>query len=209
MGSDCSVHLLMDGSEQAMAAALAAEAEVRRIEARYSRFREDSELGRINRAAAAGSDIEIDQEAAGLIGFAIACFFKSGGAFDISAGLLRSAWNFSDQRLPDQGEIDALLPRVGLENVRLFGSRLSFARPGMSLDLGGLGKEYAADRAAENCQALGARHGFVNLAGDIRVIGSQTGRSALADWNPPPARSGRAPDPGRTCRWRACDERRL
>jgi FAD:protein FMN transferase len=43
----------------------------------------------------------------------------------------------------------------------------------MELDLGGLGKEYAADRAAEVCVSLGARHGFINLGGVIRVIGPQ------------------------------------
>jgi len=57
--------------------------------------------------------------------------------------------------------------------VTLSDGLLSFAQAGMELDFGGLGKEYAADRAAEVCGELGAGHGFVDLGGDIRVIGAQ------------------------------------
>ena len=152
---------------------MAAEAEVRRIEARYSRFRVDSELTRINLVAAAGGATDVDPETAGLVAYAKACFQSSAGAFDITSGLLRQAWDFSKARLPEQREIDALLPRIGLDKVSLSDGRLSFAQAGMELDLGGLGKEYAADRAAEVCNEMEARHGFVDLGGDIRVIGPQ------------------------------------
>jgi FAD:protein FMN transferase len=174
MASDCAVHVHAETSAASTMIALAAEAEVRRIEARYSRYRADSELARINLVAAAGGVTDIDPETAGLITYAKACFQSSGGAFDITSGLLRTAWNFSVPRLPSQPEIDALLPRIGLDKVTLSDGRLSFAQSDMELDLGGLGKEYAADRAAEVCCSLGARHGFVDLGGDIRVIGPQS-----------------------------------
>ncbi|MGA7993736.1 MAG: FAD:protein FMN transferase [Bradyrhizobium sp.] len=97
--------------------AVAAEAEVRRIEARYSRYRADSELTRINLVAAAGGATDVDPETAGLVAYAKACFQSSDGAFDITSGLLRQAWDFSKARLPEQREIDALLPRIGLDKV--------------------------------------------------------------------------------------------
>ena len=175
MASDCAAHVQAETRAASVAIALAAEAEVRRIEARYSRYRGDSELSRINGVAAVGGETEVDAETAGLIAYAKACFQSSGGGFDITSGLLRQAWNFSDARLPEQSELDALLPRVGLDKVSLANGRLSFAQAGMELDLGGLGKEYAADRAAEICCEMGARHGFVDLGGDIRVIGPQEG----------------------------------
>jgi len=173
MASASAVHLQAESLASSTLIALAAEAEVRRIEARYSRYRTDSELARINTIAAAGGSTDIDAETVGLIAYAKACFQSSEGAFDITSGLLRRVWDFSAARLPEQREIDALLPHIGLDKVTLSGSRLSFAVAGMELDLGGLGKEYAADRAAEVCSALGARHGFVDLGGDIRVIGPQ------------------------------------
>lgn len=173
MASDCAVHVQAATQAASAAIAIAAEAEVRRIEARYSRYRADSELTRINRVAAAGGATDIDPETAGLIAYAKACFQGSAGAFDISSGLLRHAWDFSKARVPEQRDIDALLPRIGLDKVALSDGRLAFAQAGMELDLGGLGKEYAADRAAEICGELDARHGFVDLGGDIRVIGPQ------------------------------------
>ena len=173
MASDCAVHVQAATAAASAAIAMAAEAEVRRIEARYSRFRVDSELTRINLVAAAGGATDVDPETAGLVAYAKACFQSSAGAFDITSGLLRQAWDFSKARLPQQREIDALLPRIGLDKVSLSDGRLSFAQAGMELDLGGLGKEYAADRAAEVCSEMEARHGFVDLGGDIRVIGPQ------------------------------------
>lgn len=173
MASDCAVHLWGETAEHLELFAAGAEAEVRRIETRYSRYRDDSELARINKAAENGGTIDIDAETAGLITYAKACFVKSGGAFDISSGLLRTVWDFSASCLPDQQSIDAVLPFIGFDNVVLANSRLHFRQPGMELDFGGLGKEYAADRAAEVCLELGARHGFVDLGGDIRVIGPQ------------------------------------
>lgn len=173
MASDCAVHLFGETAEMVKRYAAAAEQEVRRIEARYSRYREDSELTRINKVAASGGLTALDAETAGLIAYAKACFTKTEGAFDITSGLLRRVWDFSARRLPDQEAIDAVLPFIGLDQVILSNGQLHFTRAGMELDFGGLGKEYAADRAAEVCAELGARHGFIDLGGDIRVIGSQ------------------------------------
>jgi hypothetical protein len=167
MASDCAVHLCGETAEYLELFAAAAEAEVRRIEARYSRYRGDSEIARINKVAATGGVIDIDAETAGLISFAKACFSKSDGAFDITSGLLRTVWDFSASRLPAPSSINAVLPFIGLDNVALVDSQLHFRKPGMELDFGDLGKEYAADRAAEVCVDLGARHGFIDLGGDI------------------------------------------
>jgi thiamine biosynthesis lipoprotein len=173
MASDCGVHVQAESLAASTMIALAAEAEVGRIEARYSRYRADSELARINLVAAAGGATDVDPETAGLIAYAKACHASSAGAFDVTSGLLRQAWNFSTARLPAQAVIDALLPRIGFDKVTFADGRLAFAQAGMELDLGGLGKEYAADRAAEVCCEHGAQHGFVDLGGDIRVIGPQ------------------------------------
>ncbi len=173
MGSDCALHLYGGTAKNVELLAAAAEAEIRRIEARYSRYRSDSELARINKAAATGGVIDIDAETAGLMAYAKACFAKSDGAFDITSGRLRAVWDFSVSRLPDQRSIDAALPFIGLDNLVLANGQLHFRRPGMELDFGGLGKEYAADRAAEVCADLGMRHGFIDLGGDIRVVGPQ------------------------------------
>jgi thiamine biosynthesis lipoprotein len=173
MGSDCVVHLQGCSPSAAEAILRSAEAEVRRIELKYSRYRADSELSRINAVAADGGETFVDPETRGLIDFAQACHRKSDGAFDITSGLLRAGWDFKGASLPTQSALDRLLPRIGMDKVKLTDVGVAFARAGMELDFGGLGKEYAGDRAAEICVSLGAQHGFVDLGGDIRVIGPQ------------------------------------
>jgi thiamine biosynthesis lipoprotein len=171
LGSQCALRLYAEREADARIAGQAAAEEIARIEARYSRFRADNLLSRINDAAASGSAVELDDETAALIDFAFACYVKSDGQFDVSAGLLRQAWCFSEPTLPGAEAIAALLPRIGLDKVEWRPPRLRFTVPGMELDLGGIGKEYAVDRAAGICIALGIRHGLIDLGGDIRVIG--------------------------------------
>ena len=146
--------------------------DIARLEHRYSRYRADSLLSEINRVADAGGSIPVDSETAALLDYADACHRQSDGLFDITSGLLRRAWRFDSGVLPDRAEIEPLLERIGWHRVGWSDHRLVFP-PGMALDLGGIVKEYAADRAATICRDLGVCHGFVNLGGDIRVIGPQ------------------------------------
>lgn len=169
MGSACSLHLF-DGT---VSVALAAETEVERIEQRYSRYRPDSVLSRLNQVAAAGGTIEVDEETAALLDYAFACHRKSGGRFDITTGILRRAWDFTSARIPAPGEIARWLPLVGLDKLIWNRPLLSFPVAGMELDFGGIGKEYAADRAAAVCAEAGVAHGLIELGGDVRVIGPQ------------------------------------
>jgi thiamine biosynthesis lipoprotein len=171
MGTACVVHLYSNRLAAAERAAVATVLEVQRIECRFSRYRDHSNLSAINRVAQQGQSIEVDAETAALIDHAFAAWEQSEGLFDISSGLLRRAWNFQSGQLADQQDLDVLLPRVGLEKVAWDRPRLTFTVPGMELDLGGLAKEYAADRVAELCQSLDVGHGLVDLGGDIRVFG--------------------------------------
>ena len=175
LGSDCLLRLWHPEKAVSDAAAAAASNEIRRIEARYSRYRPDSELSRINAVAKVGGSIEVDDETAGLIEYAYACYRKSDGLFDITAGLLRQAWQFSSGSLPRRDAVTDLLPRIGLDKVRWSTPRLTFEIAGIELDLGGIGKEYAVDRAVGICTAMDVAHGLVDLGGDIRAIGAHPG----------------------------------
>lgn len=175
MGSPCELLLQAPPSLDVHRAAAAVVADVQRLERRYSRYRDDSDLSAINRVAAAGGSTEVDDETAALLDYAHACHVHSGGRFDISSGLLRSAWRFDQATLPAAEAVRALLGRVGWQRVRWQRPRLSFTVPGMELDLGGIVKEYAADRAVALLQHAGLSHGLVNLGGDVRVLGAQQG----------------------------------
>ena len=171
MGSPCMLQLYTRKRLEAKRIAALAIADVRRLETRYSRYRPDSVLSAINRVAAEGGAITVDAETAQLLNYAHLCHQKSDGLFDISSGLLRQAWDFSSNHLPQRLQIERLLGRVGWNKIDWNAPLLTFPVPGMELDFGGIGKEYAADRAATICLEQGIAHGLVDLGGDIKIIG--------------------------------------
>jgi len=170
MASHCEVRVYAPDEVAARTWSDAAIAEVRRIETKYSRYRDDSVTTAINRAAG-GAAISVDSETASLLDFAAELHAQSDGVFDLTSGVLRRAWDFKTGRVPSQATLDQLLPRVGWSNVQWHSPELRL-RADMEIDFGGIGKEYAADRAAAIVVELGGQHGLVNLGGDVRVIGS-------------------------------------
>lgn len=172
MASPCEIRLAAPDAHAAEEAASAAIADVLRIEAKYSRYRDDSVVGRIN--AAAGRDfIACDDETCQLFAYADHLYRSSDGLFDITSGVLRRAWDFRVPRLPDPARLAATLALVDWPAVRRVGSHVMLPRAGMEIDFGGFGKEYAADRAATLLLEHGVRHGYVNLGGDMRFAGPQ------------------------------------
>ncbi len=171
MGSPCEIQLYADSQAKAKHVADAAIVDVQRLEMRYSRYRSDSFLSAINRIAATGGTIRVDDESAGLLTYAATCYEQSDGLFDITSGILRRAWRFELGKLPEQQQIDILLDHVGWHKLHWSAPELTFSKPGMEIDFGGIVKEYAADRAAALCLSAGIKHGVINLGGDIKVIG--------------------------------------
>lgn len=170
MASPCC--LQMDGQdERAMRqAAKLAIAEVQRIERKFSRYREDSIISRINRSAGLGL-VETDQETSDLLDFAEQLWSLSDGLFDITSGVLRHAWDFKNARLPEPATLERLLPCVGWPQVERHGRQVRLKQAGMELDFGGFGKEYATDRAAAVLASHGIAHALVNLGGDLHALG--------------------------------------
>ncbi len=171
MGSPCDIQLFADAHAQAKRVADAVIADIHRLEALYSRYRGDSFLSTINRVAATGGRITVDDETAGLLNYAAICYEQSDGLFDITSGILRRAWRFDLGKLPEQAQVQELLTKVGWRKLRWAPPVLEFPVAGMELDFGGVVKEYAVDRAAALCWEAGIRHGVINLGGDIKVIG--------------------------------------
>lgn len=149
----------------------AAVREVQRIEAKYSRYRADSVLSRLNAAAGAPDAVAVDDETAGLLDFAAQAHAASGGLFDITTGVLRRAWDFRVPRLPAAEELARWQALVGWARVPWQRPHIRLPQAGMELDFGGIGKEYAADRAAAVLAAHGVQAALVNLGGDIRALG--------------------------------------
>ena len=171
MGGPCEVRVYADHDGSARMQASAAQTEVLRLEKIYSRYRDDSVTSRVNRSAGDARGVEVDAETAGLLDYAQAAWEQSEGLFDITSGVLRRIWDFKTARIPSQAEINETLRAIGWQKVSWRRPTLILPQAGMELDFGGYVKEYAADRAAQACREAGARHGFVELGGDIALIG--------------------------------------
>jgi len=173
MGSPCALHLYAASEDEAGALFAACREEIERLERKYTRYRDDSLTSRINRSAGDERGIVLDEETVSLLDYADTAHRESGGLFDITSGVLRRAWDFRSGRLPEPGQVEALLECVGWQRVLWERPRLVLPVPGMQVDFGGFVKEYAADRAAELCRSRGVRHGLVDLGGDLSIVGPQ------------------------------------
>lgn len=170
MGSACEVVLASSSDKDAQRLAQMAISEVIRIERKYSRYTADSVVSHVNQQAGV-APVACDDETWALLQYAAKLHEQSGGMFDITSGVLRQAWNFQLAVLPVQEKVTAVLAKVGWHKVLLQNQSVFLPDIGMEIDLGGFGKEYAADRAAQVLQAQGVKSGHVNLAGDMRFLG--------------------------------------
>lgn len=171
MGTPCELQLFAKHHAQAKRVAEQVISDIKRLEKRYSRYKTDSLLAKINRIACVGGQLSVDAETAGLLNYATTCYQQSDGLFDITSGLLRTLWRAEQQTLPEDHQLTEVLAHIGWDKVQWKNPVLRFLVPGMELDFGGIVKEYAVDRAAELCKKMGVTQGVINLGGDIRVIG--------------------------------------
>jgi thiamine biosynthesis lipoprotein len=145
------------------------ETEAKRIETKFSRYRDDSVLALMN--AAKGKPVKVDSETASLLDYAAQCHALSEGSFDITSGILRRVWHFDgSDNVPHARDIETLLPLIGWDKVVWENPYLTL-NPGMEIDFGGFGKEYAVDRALQAVQRETDLPILVNFGGDLRVSG--------------------------------------
>jgi len=171
MASDCSI--LFDTQDRELAEFLGSQAadEVRRIERKFSRYRKFNPIHCINQSE--GRTVTVDDETARLLDYADLCHELSDGRFDITSGVLRHAWRFdSSTQRPDPHNIATLLQRVGWQRVSWCSPELCLPA-GAEIDLGGIGKEYAADRVAMLLQQQTDVAILVNLGGDLVARGER------------------------------------
>ena len=168
MASPCEVLIECDRESPARKLIGIAQREAERIEQKFSRYRDDNIVHRINRS---GARVTVDDETARLLDFAQNCYDLSDGCFDITSGILRRAWKFDKgARIPQQQDIDPLLPHIGWEKVSWEKPNLTVPQ-GMEIDFGGIGKEYAVDSALRLLTHASNHSVMVNFGGDCSASG--------------------------------------
>jgi len=182
MGCTCTVRVCggdPGGRRQAVAAALD---EVDRLDRLMSHYRPDSPLSRLNREAARGP-VALEPELFDVLAESLRWSRESDGAFDVTVGPLMKAWGFfgDEGRVPGRDELARVLEVVGHRHVLLDAEAFAvrFDRPGVEVDLGGIGKGYALDWAVIVLRSLGVSSALVNLGGSsVYGLGAPPGGKA-------------------------------
>src|SRR5262249_48979824 len=152
-------------------------AEIRRLEELLSTWIPTSELSRVN-AAAGSAPVLVSPETLAVVQYSLQVAEMTDGGFNIAIGPAVEAWGVDHrQHIPTEAELQQLVPLVDLHGLHIdVGSRtISLERAGMRIDVGGIGKGYAADHAVEMMRKAGAIAGVVALSGDIKTFGRLPG----------------------------------
>ncbi len=147
--------------------------EIRRLEELLSTWVPESELSHVN-GAAGQRPVLVSNETITLLEHSLDMDRLTEGGFNIAIGPAVAAWNVSDEgRVPGLHELDAVRRLIDLRNVKLNrqAGTVFLVLPGMQVDVGGIGKGFAADLAAEVMIAAGATAGVVAISGDIKTFG--------------------------------------
>ena len=180
LGTTCEVqYAAPGGAVQAADFERAVVSWVAAFEAKYSRFRPDSLVSRIN--AAAGRDwVAVDPEMEGLLKLCDNLHFMTQGVLDPTALPLITLWDYKAEtpRLPTVGEIEATRTLVGWQKVQRAPGKIFLPVAGMALDFGGFGKEYAVDIAAQIATDHGIPSALVDFGHDLRAVGVPPDRPA-------------------------------
>ncbi len=181
MGVPWTITVQAPSAAAGRAAIAAGFAEVARLEGILSDYEPESELSRLSAAAPTPRPVPVGPDLWRVLERAVAIRDATGGAFDPTVGPLVTAWRRARRtgRLPQPESLAAAREAVGAEQLRLVadGQLVELARPGMRLDLGGIGMGYAVDRAMEELKRLGIDAAMIDASGDIAVSAPPPGTS--------------------------------
>ncbi|MDZ4730249.1 MAG: FAD:protein FMN transferase [Xanthomonadales bacterium] len=169
MGCPAEICVYSHSEQSANRAWAIARAEAQRLDLKYSSYRTNNYFVLLQQRAAQPGGASPDAETSALLNFASCQYRQSDGCFDITTGQLSRLWERSAS-IPASHEIDQAMGRTGWHKVAWDGHRLGLPG-GMRLDLGGIVKEYAADRVALLLRKAGFNSGYIDLGGDLHIIG--------------------------------------
>lgn len=159
-------------------------------ESLISATREESDVYKINEAG--GKAVTCDEDTIELLKMGMKYGDLSDGKFDITLGQVTDLWDFHSETpaVPDASDVKAALKAVDYQQIQISGSKVSMANPKGKINLGGIGKGYIADRAAEHLKSLGVTSAIVNFGGNIVTIGDNGGNPFKIGIKDPNSASG-------------------
>lgn len=149
----------------------AAFAEIERIDRVFTDYNDSSAVGQIN--ITKPGDIATSPEVARLIKRSLELSIATGGAFDITVGGLIHLWGFKNEtmHIPDVDSLERVRSVVGWKNLTIVDESVVRKKTDLKIDLGGIAKGYAVDRAWEVLDRMGIESFLINAGGEIRCKG--------------------------------------
>ena len=174
--------------EQVIAEAFTAIEEVNLLASNYN---DSSTVSLINRDAYKHY-IKIDTNLVNIIELSQHISELTAGAFDITISPLLKLWNYNDSipKIPSEKEIQQALAFVNYKNISLKDNEIKFSKQGMKIDLGGIAKGYAVDKAIEVLKKHGIEDALIDAGGDIRAICGKLTKGNRKVWIKHPRRKG-------------------
>jgi len=154
----------------------AAFAEITRLDKLLSRHHQKSDVTRLAESAR-GSKVSLETVEVIALGLDVAQ--RSGGAFDLTLGRLKALWGFDQETptVPDHAALSDALHAIGPAALSLQGQQVNKQAPQLQVDLGGIAKGYAVDRAIAVLKEHGVASAAVNAGGDMYLLGQRPERS--------------------------------
>ena len=180
MGTMVEITAVAPNEILAQAALAAGFQEIRRLEALLSTWIETSELSLVNQAAGQ-EPVGVSEETFALLKRALEVADYTEGGFNIAIGPAARLWNIPEApHIPSDMELEIAAQYVDYHNIHLNPTRRTvlLEKPGMKIDVGGIGKGFAAEKAAAVMREVGATGGLVAVSGDFRVFGKRADGTA-------------------------------
>lgn len=181
MGSPFTISIFAKDSLQAAAAANVAFRCADSLNAIFSDYMDSSELNQLNATSGQGRYVPVSAALFDILTYSLEAARLSRGSYDISMGPVVKLWRKArkEKKLPDSDSLKNALRKVGYRFIHLDAVHRSvwLEKPGMQLDLGGLGKGYVAQAALKVIQAAGLNSAMVNAGGKIVIGDAPPGRN--------------------------------
>jgi len=154
----------------------AAFSEIARLDKLLSRHHQASDVTRLSESSSGST---VANETVEVIALGLDVAQRSDGAFDLTLGRLKALWGFDEENptVPDQGALSATLSGIGPTALSLDGRQVNKRTPQLQVDLGGIAKGYAVDRAITVLKEHGVTSAAVNAGGDMYLLGQRPERS--------------------------------
>ncbi|TAL10414.1 MAG: FAD:protein FMN transferase, partial [Nitrospirae bacterium] len=193
MGTMVEIRAVASSETLAQAALTAGFQEIRRLESLLSTWIETSELSKVN-AAAGQEAVSVSEETFALLRKSLEIAEYTEGGFNIAIGPAVRLWNIPEApHIPTDMELEIVAQYVDYHDIHLDPTRRTvfLEKPGMQIDVGGIGKGFAAEKAASVMREVGARGGLVAVSGDFRVFGKRADGTAWPVGIKDPRRPGK------------------